>query len=120
MITNKEIEFRLANLERNFKDIATVITVRSQKNESGLSSANAEIVANNESACQKESVSVVWDKDETYLQDYYVLDDNKLYKCKIDNYGQKPSESPNYWEETNVVVELNKLVKELKAITVEA
>lgn len=47
-------------------------------------------------------IAFPWISTYTYRVNQYALDDNKLYRCLVQNSGQKPSTSPDYWKYVTV------------------
>ena len=62
-------------------------------------------------------VSDAWSEKDLYKADRYVMSDNALWRCLIQNTNSRPCEGSPYWEKVNIAAEFNRLaalINELK------
>ena len=57
----------------------------------------------------KSDVSEDWNEKDLYKADQYVMRDNALWLCKIQNMNSRPYEGSPYWEKVNIAAEFNRL-----------
>lgn len=60
-------------------------------------------------------ISDAWNASTTYGVDAYCIYDNKLWKCKVQNSGQVPSEN-SYWTNVNLASEINKNASDISTL----
>lgn len=60
-------------------------------------------------------ISDEWNIATTYTVGSYCIYDNKLWKCKVQNSGQVPSEN-NHWTNVNLASEINKNASDISAL----
>lgn len=111
MISDKEFETRLNNLEKAVVQMATNGVIQTQtvdKNKSDISATNASVKAVNA------EISDTWDLKEVYKDGTYVMCNGELYICLIQNVNSNPSTNPALWEKVNIASELNKLASLIK------
>ena len=54
-------------------------------------------------------VSDAWNEKDLYKADRYVMSDNALWRCLIQNTNSRPYEDSPYWEKVNIAAEFNRL-----------
>ena len=113
-ITLEGLAVDLANLKKQVDTISKRTGERDGKNEAELS--NVSIKTDTLKNETESAISDAWSPKILYEAESYVLDDNRVWLAKLRNIGQKPAESPVYWENVNLVSELNKLSNEIKKI----
>lgn len=120
-MTRREMENKIRQLEENVSILAGKTHEGYSQNASDISSVSTEVDQQSieiDSKASNASVSSIWNDTTTYIADTFVLYENQLYKCLIDNFGVNPSTDTVHWELTNIVDELNTLILTMKGATV--
>lgn len=119
-MTKVEIERSILNLQKQLGNLAGKSHENDSQNASDISSVEQTVDQQGieiDTKASNASVSSIWNAEQTYIADTFVLYENQLYKCLIDNYGINPSTDSTHWELTNVVDELNTIILLLKGAT---